>query len=129
MAGIEDMRRWARGESVQGLPIREFKAVLDQPSVKRTFVPAVGVASVPVAMSAAPSKRPRPRYKISAAGDDALIGFGKHRGKMLSEIGKKDFSYLDFIIKDEFPDDLKDVARHVRVELIKKSKEIKVFEE
>lgn len=134
MADIEEMRRWARGEGVQGLPIREFKAdPVEQPSLSKVLHREYTerAAAVPASASAppAPAKRPPPKYKISADGSDALIGFGKHRDKALSEIGKTDFSYLDFIIKDDFPDDLKDVARHVRALLIKKSKEIKVFEE
>lgn len=54
------------------------------------------------------------RYKISADGKDALLKFGRHRGKTLSAIAKEDPTYLRFITTSDFPDELKDVARYLR---------------
>lgn len=84
----------------------------------------------------APVKTPKPkpkygkvRYKISADGTDALIMFGKHRGNKLSDIADKDATYCDFIIREEFPADLKDVARHQKRESRERAKKIKLFED
>lgn len=54
------------------------------------------------------------RYKINAAGSDALIKFGRHRGLTLRQIGVSDPSYLDFILKEAFPEELKDVVRYIQ---------------
>jgi hypothetical protein len=98
------MRRWAQGDHVQGLPVRRF-------AIERVL----SGGGKPAAGSKMTSKKFRkPRYKISAAGDDVLIQFGKHAGNMLSVIAANDPSYLDWIIREDFPDDLKDVARHLK---------------
>jgi RecJ-like exonuclease len=59
------------------------------------------------------------RYKISEKGDDALIKFGTHRGKTLVEIRRIDPTYLEWILKENFPEDIKDICRYI---LNKKSK-------
>jgi len=53
------------------------------------------------------------KYKISARGDDAMLKFGKHNGKWLSEIAKENKGYLEWILEQKFPDDLKDVCRYL----------------
>lgn len=59
----------------------------------------------------------------SGAVTDAVLKFGRHKGKMLSAIRKEDPMYLDWLIArehhpetrpDGFPADLISVVRHVR---------------
>lgn len=140
MAGLKDIRRWARGEHVQGLPPRKFKR--PAPAIKRTLKPEAQGLDKPLpppvpsfaGLAAAKTKKPKPaygkaRYKISADGTDALIMFGKHRGQKLSDIADKDATYCDFIIREEFPADLKDVARYQKRESRERAKKIKLFED
>lgn len=54
------------------------------------------------------------RYKINAAGSDALIKFGRNRGLTLLQIKQKEPSYLDFIRNSDFPEELKDVVRFIQ---------------
>ncbi len=54
------------------------------------------------------------RYTISTGGDNALLKFGRHKGKMLTQIiDEGNSSYLDFILKESFPEELKDVCRYL----------------
>jgi hypothetical protein len=54
------------------------------------------------------------RYTISTSGDNALLKFGKHNGKMLTQIVEEgNRSYLEFILKETFPEELKDVCRYL----------------
>lgn len=54
------------------------------------------------------------RYKVSKDGKDALLKFGRHRGKRLSVVASEDPTYLRFIIESELPSELKDVAKYLR---------------
>lgn len=128
---LDKLRDWARGSDVKGLPrksvVRPGRAILNRMAQVVEGMAKDGL-SIPPAEPPPPTGY-KPKYKIDTTGTDALISFGKHRGKTLSEIGKKDFTYLDFIIKDDFPADLKDVARHVKKCQIEKSAKIRIFEE
>ncbi len=50
-------------------------------------------------MKAARSKSP-PRYTKDMSGTDAIIGFGKHKGKSLRDIYKEDPTYLGWLLKE-----------------------------
>lgn len=53
------------------------------------------------------------RYTISQNGKDALINFGRYKGKRLTDIiASGNIDYLNWIIRESFPDDLKDVCRY-----------------
>lgn len=57
------------------------------------------------------------KFTINTAGTDAILHFGRHRDKTLSQVMLDDQSYVDFIIRTPgFHDNLKDVARLVRAE-------------
>jgi hypothetical protein len=60
--------------------------------------------------SAGPSLR---QYRLNKDGTDALILFGKHKGLRISQITKKDPSYLNWILEEEFTKELKEVVRYV----------------
>lgn len=80
-----------------------------------------------------------PRYTVSSDGEDALLKFGRHRGRTLSDLAKgSDASYLDFLIteRDEddrlkfaFPDELRGLAKRWKKVAIEESKKIKLFED
>jgi len=66
-------------------------------------------------------KKSSGRYKINATGDDAILKFGKHKGRSLKEIAERGSgSYLEWLLKQPFPDDLEDVCRHVMNKVWKK---------
>lgn len=110
MPTLEDMRRWARGERVEGMPVRRHAG---RPS--RQDVP-----TPPVVAGARESKQ----YKLNADGTDALILFGtQFRGKRLSEIipiprGRK---YILWILGRDFDEAFKAVCRY-QMELHKRAK-------
>ena len=44
-------------------------------------------------------------------GGEAAIGFGKNQGRLLRELTKTDAGYLKWILKGEFPEDLKSIIK------------------
>ena len=48
------------------------------------------------------------RGKIYWEGDEAAISFGKHKGKFLRDVPR---SYLFYIVRDDFPEDVKQICR------------------
>jgi hypothetical protein len=101
---LDEVRRWARGESVDGMPSRARVRSVDPPVIA--------------------GARESKQYKISADGKDALILFGKQfRGKRLSEMtaiprGRK---YILWILDRDFDDAFKAVCRY-QMELYKRAK-------
>lgn len=103
MPTLEEIRRWARGESVDGLPPIEHVKPLDKPQVR-------------------PGHSSR-KYKLNADATDALLLFGTFHGQRISALvatprGRK---YIDWILDKEFDDELKAVCRYQR-ELYKRDK-------
>lgn len=60
-----------------------------------------------------PVKKTSGRYAISVSGEDAILKFGKHKGRKLTKIVEKNGKYLLWLLQQPFPDDLKDVCRYV----------------
>lgn len=53
------------------------------------------------------------QYKANKDGTDALILFGKHKGKRVSDIAKQDAAYLNWILEEDFSKELKGIVRYV----------------
>lgn len=72
-------------------------------------------ARVPPRQKGAEVRRPTARISIAVDGKDAILHFGRHRGKRLSDIVQTDKDYLQWMINEpgDFPRDLIDVARWV----------------
>ncbi len=52
------------------------------------------------------------RFQISADGNDVLLKFGKHSGKMVSHLAADGDDYLDWMLTDDgFPDHVKSIIR------------------
>lgn len=56
-----------------------------------------------------------PSYTLSVDGKDAVLGFGKHKGKRLTDIVQVDKGYLEWMLKSpgDFARELLDVVRYV----------------
>ena len=52
--------------------------------------------------------------KLVWVGEDAAINFGKYTGNPLRELIRDDPGYLDWILKKDFPEDIKSVVRDAR---------------
>lgn len=105
MPSLDEIRRWARGKRVDGLPNPLQRKGVDKPVLRHR-------------------EGKRNQYKISSNGDDALFLFGKlFRGHLASDIAKtvRGRKYLRWIIQNDFEDDLKEVCRY-RLELWKREK-------
>lgn len=102
MPSIEELRRWARGHRVAGLPNPRKRKPVDKPDLK--------------------GEKSR-QFAIDVNASDALLLFGKFRGSRASELQRspRGRTYLKWIIKNDFPDDLKSVCRY-RLELWKRDK-------
>jgi hypothetical protein len=119
MATLEELRRWFAGESVIGLPEinkAEKKPAPTPPKVKIKS----GKSSNLVKALEKKKKTIKSRtefvtgkYIISKDGDDVMLEFGKHKGRMLSDVANRDPSYLEWILKEKFPEDLKDVCEYL----------------
>lgn len=105
MPTLEELRRWLAGEHTEGLPERTAVAPQKGAGVREPDSKYAG--------------REEKRYKISADGKDALLKFGVHRGKSLSVLAVSEPSYVTWLLSQDFPEELKDVARY-RQELWKK---------
>lgn len=59
------------------------------------------------------------KYRISVGGDDALLLFGRHKDKYVSDVGSTEWDYLVWmVLQGGFPDDLVDVILfHLRKRL------------
>lgn len=97
MAKLTELRRWARGEPVEGLPNRAG---------------APRITKEPDLVKGNPNLETH-KYKISTDGTDALLKFGRHYGRTVSYLAAKHRSYLRWILrKAEFDQALKDVVAH-----------------
>lgn len=99
MATLEELRRWARGHYVQGLP---------NPLRRRGVPkPRIGGATRDFANLSR-------QFRISDDGTDALFLFGKFKGSTAKQLVKSNRgrTYLRWIRKQDFPDDLKEVCRY-----------------
>jgi uncharacterized protein (DUF3820 family) len=52
------------------------------------------------------------KYRISAEGDDAVLLFGKHKGKEVSTLAKKEPGYLSWMLRQEFPEELLEIVHY-----------------
>jgi hypothetical protein len=95
MPTLDELRRWARGETVEGLPPIAPRKEVERPKLD-------------------PTGRLSRKYKLNADATDALLQFGAFRGQALSVLvatarGRK---YLAWILDRDFDDDLKSVCRY-----------------
>lgn len=129
MATLEEIRRWMKGEDVEGFPpntepgkpqgashgdgrVIDESDVQEEPETPRhhdlakTRKRGAGARSRGSASSSF--------YTVSATGTDAQLKAGRYAGRSVSELAKsKDGrSYLRWILREDFPEELKGVIRH-----------------
>jgi hypothetical protein len=115
MPSLEELRRWLRGEHLEGLPDARRRTGASSP----VDGPAVAIGGVKVG-NVDTSKMVRGvadhRYTISMDGADATLHFGKWKGHRLSDMAKvpEGRSYMDWMLKEGFGADIKDVVNHLR---------------
>jgi len=104
MPTLEELRRWARGRYVQGMPKPLRKKPIDKPELT--------------------GKQSR-QYRVDPNGEDALLLFGSFRGSTCSQLRKtpRGRKYLRWILdaNQDFETDLKEVCRY-QLELWKREK-------
>jgi uncharacterized protein (DUF3820 family) len=105
MPTLDEMRRWARGEVVEGMP----------PPAGKTLEQVFKQQDEGKKQGGSPRRRwGSSEYKINTEGTDALLLFGKYRGKSISNIPAKDRAYLLWLLaQPSAPQDLKDVIHFV----------------
>lgn len=120
MPSLSEMRRWALGEDVEGLPKHPER-----------IAPPTGKERMMAALRAKAGRITK-KYSISADGADAVINFGQHSGMSLRDIVRvvpEGRGYLRWILKqgvktepprldagenpEGFDSDLIDVVKHV----------------
>ena len=119
MATLEELRRWFAGESVIGLP--EINKAEKKPAPTPLKVKIKSGESSNLVKALEKKKKTiksrtefvTGKYIISKDGDDVMLEFGKHKGRMLSDVANRDLSYLEWILKEKFPEDLKDVCEYL----------------
>lgn len=97
MAKLDDIRRWARGKEVKGLPSDRFQQDVEKPNVQKGLAVGGGI-----------------KYKINESGDNILLQFGMFSGSTVGQLvrtprGRK---YLKWILSNDFPEDLKEVCKY-----------------
>lgn len=95
MPTLDELRRWARGEAIEGLPPIAPRKEVERPTRAR-----IGRVSR--------------KYALSADNTDAWLNFGIFRGQHVSKLvetarGRK---YLAWILDRDFDEELKAVCRH-----------------
>lgn len=142
MPTLEELKSWFAGNRVKGLPrIKDGKPVITandliefsdaivkgrNPELSELFpdsdekekkTRARRKTKLAESLKSSADKRKKKaivgKYTISIDGKDAMIEFGKHKGRTLSDIEKRDRTYLKWMLTEEFPRDLKDVCRHL----------------
>jgi hypothetical protein len=109
MPTLDELRRWARGEAVEGFPASSAKRI----PYTKNGKPLADVFREESKQQEKTNKKLK--YKISDGGEDALLQFGKYRGRTLKDIHAKDPGYTMWLLAQDFvPADLKDVVTHVR---------------
>lgn len=119
MPDLKDIRRMLRGEEVEGIAPEPSRVARPRP---KDSDPRLSPSSVDLEKMTVRSAR----YTVSTDGRDAVLNFGKHKGKTLSLLAlSSDASYLDWILGQEFPEELKGIVRSVqgRMKLRDKIKE------
>jgi len=119
MATLEELRRWFAGESVIGLP--EINKAEKKPAPTPLKVKIKSEKSSKLVKALEKKKKTiksrtefvTGKYIVSKDGDDVMLEFGKHKGRMLSDVANRDPSYLEWILKEKFPEDLKDVCEYL----------------
>jgi uncharacterized protein (DUF3820 family) len=121
MATLEELRRWFAGESVIGLP--EVNKVEDKSTVDSSPALLKSKKSRKNNLVKALEKKKKKigtrveftsgKYIISKDGDDVMLEFGKHKGKMLSAVVNTNPGYVKWMLKEKFPEDLKDVCEYL----------------
>ncbi|MHA1138537.1 MAG: SNF2-related protein [Candidatus Thorarchaeota archaeon] len=51
--------------------------------------------------------------KIDPTWDDRTIGFGKHKGKTYGQVYKEDYNYIEWLAKESYFDDVKEIANKI----------------
>jgi hypothetical protein len=120
MPKLEDLKRWARGESAKDLPERPITI-----SASSHTDGAGNLQALNLSIKQGGSAFRNAHYRISLDGKDAGLGFGKHKGFKLSEIYATDPGYLVWMLGEDFPAELKDVIEHIRSEARKRRKELR----
>lgn len=97
MPTLDELRRWARGEAIDGLPSVAPRKAIEPPK-----------------LSAEMTVRGNRQYKLNADGTDALLKFGVFTGQALSALvttarGRK---YIAWILDHDFDEALKSVCRY-----------------
>jgi hypothetical protein len=107
----EELHRWLAGQPVEGLP----------PNPDRDNPPAGGFDLRPAKLEAvakAPISDLPQTYTLSMDGKDAQMKVGIHAGRNLSDLAKshEGRAFLQWILDEGFPNDLKTIARDCLVE-------------
>lgn len=142
MPTLDELKKWFAGNKVKGLPkIKDGKIVTTASDIIEFNNATVTIdgdlaevlepSSIPerekskvrrktkLAESLKSSVKERKKksivgkYTISIDGRDAMIEFGKHKGRTLSDISEMDRSYLKWMLGETFPKDLKDVCEYL----------------
>jgi uncharacterized protein (DUF3820 family) len=126
MASLEELRKWFAGESVTGLP--SINKIEDEsiitlpppPTPKSKNSRKSNLVKALEKKKALDKKKIKTRaefvsgkYIVSKDGDDVMLEFGKHKGRMLSDVANTEPSYLKWMLKEKFPEDLKDVCEYL----------------
>lgn len=118
---LDVIRRWLRGEDVEGLPSKRSAprlrgkgatmVIIDDPFVQGTDGT---ITKIDLGKISAGVRKTSGKYVISMDGADAVLHFGRHNGKALSFLAaSEDRDYLEWMLKQDFPDDLVNVVNHV----------------
>lgn len=112
MATLKEIRKWLRGEDIEGLPPRSLAWKDDERTKRakrRKLVEGADEFSDRIAEKSAAvvsSNQQKAKWKISSDGTDALLLFGKHNGDLVSDITKTDRAYLKWMRNQDFPEAL-----------------------
>lgn len=115
MADIDDIRRFLRGEEVEGVVA---EAPPSKPAKRRERRPVEGAAPSTVDLEKMSSRGAR--YTVSMDGTDATLHFGRHKGKTLSVMvnDKDGRDYMRWMLKQDFPKELSQLVQYVLEEAL-----------
>jgi uncharacterized protein (DUF3820 family) len=110
MSTSEELLKWLSGKPVEGMPDNTREE--DDGEVNVTSEEVAARVGVNLDKMRAANAKYDPRYSVSVDGTDAKLNFGKHNGRLVSDLANKEVGYLNWMMGQEFPEPLMDVVRY-----------------
>jgi uncharacterized protein (DUF3820 family) len=110
MSTYEDLLKWLRGQPVTGMPDNTIKE--DDAEVRASNEEIAAHVGLDLDKMKKALDKYDWRYTASADGTDAVLNFGKFKGRSISDLANNERGYLRWMREQSFPEPLHDVIKY-----------------